>query len=200
MGLALGNDGKPVPSMAGSFCGLIPKGAKNVEVAKDFLKYLIQPEVLNEYLKTGLGRREPPMPSIVKKDPWWLDPKDPHRVAYTTQVVLGPTVPHFWVFNPAWAQVESEHVWQEAWADDHEGRGGAGRRRPKRRSSGPRRSLRNTRSRKADGCRTDKQALASRVIDAPGAGPNSISGRQIVWRAGARRVTPADATGVLTAR
>ncbi|HEY2531992.1 MAG TPA: extracellular solute-binding protein [Xanthobacteraceae bacterium] len=117
MGLALSNDGKPVPSMAGSFAGLIPKGAKNVEVAKDFLKYLIQPDVLNEYLKTGLGRREPPMPSIVKKDPWWLDPKDPHRVAYTTQVVLSPTLPTFWVFNPAWAQVESEHVFQEAWAE-----------------------------------------------------------------------------------
>ncbi len=116
MGLALGNDGKPVPSIAGSFCGLIPKGAKNIDVAKDFLKYLIQPAVLNDYLKTGLGRREPPMPSIVKTDPWWLDPKDPHRVSYTTQVVLGPTRPTFWVFNPAWAQVESEHVWQEAWA------------------------------------------------------------------------------------
>ena len=115
-GLALANDGKPVPSVTGSFCGLIPKGAKNVEAAKDFLKYLIQPDVLNGYLKTGLGRREPPMPSIVKKDPWWLDPKDPHRVAYTTQVVLSPTLPPFWVFNPAWAQVESEHVWQEAWA------------------------------------------------------------------------------------
>ena len=59
MGLALSNDGKPVPSMAGSFSGLIPKGAKNVEVAKDFLKYLIQPDVLNEYLKTELGRRAP---------------------------------------------------------------------------------------------------------------------------------------------
>ncbi len=116
-GLALGNDGKPVPSMAGSFCGLIPQGAKNVPVAKDFLKYLIKPDVLNEYLKTGLGRREPPMPSIVKKDPWWLDPEDPHRVAYTTQVVLSPTVPAYWAFNPAWAEVESEHVWQEAWAE-----------------------------------------------------------------------------------
>src|SRR5215469_14916951 len=53
--LPLSNDGKPVPSQAPSACGLIPKGAKNIEVAKDFLKYLIQPQVLNEYLKTGLG-------------------------------------------------------------------------------------------------------------------------------------------------
>src|SRR5215471_1500805 len=79
-GLALGNDGKPVPSKVDCLCGLIPKGAKNVATAKDFLKFLIQPQVLNEYLKTGLGRNLPAMPAIVKDDPWWLDPKDPHRV------------------------------------------------------------------------------------------------------------------------
>jgi hypothetical protein len=28
MGLALSNDGKPVPSQAGSFCGLIPKDSE----------------------------------------------------------------------------------------------------------------------------------------------------------------------------
>ena len=117
MGLPLGSDGKPVPSQAGSFCGLIPKGAKNVAVAKDFLKYLIQPQVNNEYLKTGLGRFVPCMPSIVKDDPWWLDPKDPHRVAYVQQALLGPTVPQFWVFNPAYAQVQSEHVWSTGWTD-----------------------------------------------------------------------------------
>src|SRR6266851_6706395 len=117
LGLPLSNDGKPVPSVAGSLCGLIPKGAKNVEVAKDFLKYLTQPQVLNEYLKTGLGRNLPAMPAIVKDDPWWLDPKDPHRVAYTSQGLLGPTVPTFWTSNPAYAQVQNEHVWAVAWAD-----------------------------------------------------------------------------------
>jgi multiple sugar transport system substrate-binding protein len=117
MGLALSNDGQPVPSQQGSLCGLIPKGAKNVEVAKDFLKYLIQPSVLNEYLKTGQGRNLPAMPAIVKDDPWWLDPKDPHPVAYTTQGLLGPTVPTFWTSNPAYAQVQNEHVWAVAWAD-----------------------------------------------------------------------------------
>src|SRR6202045_118808 len=39
MGLTLSNDGKPVPRQQGSLCGLIPKGAKNIPVAKDFLKY-----------------------------------------------------------------------------------------------------------------------------------------------------------------
>ena len=117
MGLPLSNNGKPVPSQQGSLCALVPKGAKNVEVAKDFLKYLIQPPVVNELLKTGLGRNLPAMVSIVKDDPWWLDPKDPHRAAYTTQGLLGPTLPTFWTSNPAYAQVQNEHVWAVAWAD-----------------------------------------------------------------------------------
>src|SRR5215470_12876915 len=71
MGLPLSNDGKPVPSQVVSGSLLIPKGAKNVAAAKDFLKYLIEPKVDNERLKTGLGRSIPAMPSIVKSDPWW---------------------------------------------------------------------------------------------------------------------------------
>jgi multiple sugar transport system substrate-binding protein len=116
MGLPLSNDGKPVPSQAINACGLIPKGAKNVEVAKDFLKYFIQPKVNSEWLKTGLGRNLPAMPSIVKDDPWWLD-QDQHRVAYLTQGLLGPTVPTFWTFNPAYAQIQNEHVWPTGWSD-----------------------------------------------------------------------------------
>ena len=115
MGLASGNDGKPVPSQARTTCGLVPNGAKNPSVAKEFLKYLIEPKVVNEYLKTGLGRNVPCMPSVVKADPWWF--ADPHRKAYTTQAVLSPTIADYWAFNPAYAQVQNEHVWPTAWAD-----------------------------------------------------------------------------------
>src|SRR5712671_4350261 len=115
MGLPLSNDGQPVPSQLTAVCRLIPKGAKNIEVAKDFLKYFIQPQVNNEWLKTGLGRNLPPMPSIVKNDPWWF--ADPHRAAYTQQGVVGETVPAYWAFNPAYAQVQTEHVWSQAWMD-----------------------------------------------------------------------------------
>jgi multiple sugar transport system substrate-binding protein len=117
MGLPLSNDGKPVPTQVASACGLIPKGAKNAEVAKDFLKYFIQPKVSNAYLKTGLGRNIPCMMSIVKDDPWWLDPADQHRSAYVTQGLIGPSLPEFWVYNPAYAQVRNEHVWGVAWTD-----------------------------------------------------------------------------------
>ena len=115
MGLALSNDGNPVPSQAGNNTLLVPKGAKNVTVAKDFLKFIIQPKVNNERLKTGLGRNIPAMPSIVKGDHWWFD--DPHRAAYTTQGLLSPTLPQFWAFNPAYAQVQNEHVWMQGWMD-----------------------------------------------------------------------------------
>jgi multiple sugar transport system substrate-binding protein len=121
MGLPLGNDGKPVPSQANNPGHVIPKGAKNITVAKEFLKYLIQPKVSDEYLKTGLARNIPAMPSIVKTDPWWLDPTDPHRVAYVQQGLLGPTAAQFWAFNPAYAQVQNEHVWSTGWTDIMQG-------------------------------------------------------------------------------
>ena len=54
----------------------IPKGAKNVEVAKDFMKYFMQPKVMNENLKAGLGRWVPAIPQIVKDDPFWLSNGD----------------------------------------------------------------------------------------------------------------------------
>src|SRR6266853_1698158 len=114
MGLPLGNDHNPVPSLTTNACGLIPRGANNVAVAKDLLKYFIQPKVNAEWLKTGLGRNIPCMPSVAD-DPWWRE--DPHRAAYIQQALLGPTVPPFWTFNPAYAQVQNEHVWPTGWAD-----------------------------------------------------------------------------------
>jgi multiple sugar transport system substrate-binding protein len=115
MGLPLSNDGKPIPSQNTVVDILIPKGAKNVDVAKDFLKYLIQPKVNNERLKIGLGRNVPVMPATIKHDPWWV--ADPHRKAYTEQAVFGPTIPAYWAFNPAYAEVQNTHVWSTAWAD-----------------------------------------------------------------------------------
>jgi multiple sugar transport system substrate-binding protein len=114
-GLPLDNDGKQVTSQVTHGGGMIPKGAKNVEVAKDFLKYLIQPSVTNDYMKIGLGRNIPAYPEIVKNDPWWFS--DPHRKAYVEQNILGPTSPDWFVFNPAWAEVRNQHVFGAAWAD-----------------------------------------------------------------------------------
>ena len=108
-GMPLSNDGKELPSQVALFGPVIPKGAKNVAVAKEFVKYSMQPKVLNEYLKGGLGRWALPIPEIVKSDPFWLH-DDPHRTAYVDQSVIKPTMPIYEAYNPAIAQVGAEHV------------------------------------------------------------------------------------------
>jgi multiple sugar transport system substrate-binding protein len=117
MGLPHDNAGKPIASVLGVIGAFIPKGAKNVAVAKDFLKYVIQPNVTNEYLKTGLGRQLPAMPDLVKNDPFWLDPKDPHRSTYARQGVLEPTLPNYPVFNPGCAEADAQQIWGTAESD-----------------------------------------------------------------------------------
>ena len=115
-GMPLGNDGKEVPSPMPIFGALVPKGAKNVEVAKEFLKYAVRPNVLNEYLKGGLGRWALPLPEIAKSDPFWFH-EDPHRTAYAEETLMRPTVPLYEAFNPAMAEVSSEHVFSIAMFD-----------------------------------------------------------------------------------
>ena len=117
IGLPLGEDGKQMPAPVG--CGglFIPKGTKNLEVAKDFGRFFMQPEVLNTNLKGGLGRTVPSMPRIAKEDPWWLDPSDPHRAPFTEESVLGPTTAAYYAYNPAWGQVSAEQLWGVAYAD-----------------------------------------------------------------------------------
>ena len=97
---------------------MIPKGAPNVAVAKEFQKYLITPEVNREWLKGALGRFVPAMPELAKDDPWWTDPKqDPHRPPYIEQGLHSPTKPDYFAYNPAWAQVRAEHPFHVAFHD-----------------------------------------------------------------------------------
>lgn len=116
LGLPNDNAGKPIPSPLGVSGAFVPKGAKNVDVAKDFVKYVIQPKVTGAYTKAGLARWLPVYPDVVKSDPWWTDPKDPHRLAYVTQGVLGATVPYHYCFNPGWSEANAAQTWGAAHA------------------------------------------------------------------------------------
>jgi multiple sugar transport system substrate-binding protein len=111
------NDGTPMATQVGTGGGYIPKGAKNVEVAKDFMKYFMQPKVMNENLKGGLGRWVPAIPQVVKDDPWWLNSGEPCLKPYVTETVLNPTLPVYEGFTPAWGQVSAEQLWGQAHAD-----------------------------------------------------------------------------------
>jgi multiple sugar transport system substrate-binding protein len=116
-GVPYGNDGKPVASILGVTPAVIPKAAKNVDNAKTFLKYFIQPDNLNAYLKEARGRWLPVMPSLLKSDPYWQDPSDPHRQAAVKHGLLLPTLAPWQTFNPAYAQVAAEQIWPQAEAN-----------------------------------------------------------------------------------
>ena len=54
--------------------------------------------------------------TLVKEDPFWLDPSDPHRAPYI-KIALGPMIPQFNAFNPGMGQVNAEQLWGRAEAD-----------------------------------------------------------------------------------
>jgi multiple sugar transport system substrate-binding protein len=115
--MPLGNDGKPVPSVLAVSPCLIPKGAKNVDGAKQLLRDFIHPDNLNNYLKQTRARYLPVMMSNIKNDPYWTDPKDPHRPVAVQTGLVGPSIPYWMTYNPAYAQVVSEQVWMQAEAN-----------------------------------------------------------------------------------
>jgi multiple sugar transport system substrate-binding protein len=115
----LGNDGKVIPRQIAVPEMIIPNGATNIPVAKEFAKYLIEPEVNVKNVKGGLGRYLPVMPELVKSDSWWTDTnRDPHVPPYVAMGTGGqPLVQYFFTYNPAWAKVRAEHPFNIAFHD-----------------------------------------------------------------------------------
>jgi len=111
------NDGTPMKTQVNAGGGFIPKGAKGVEVAKDFMKYFMQPKVMNENLKGGLGRWLPVIPSLVHSDPFWLTSDEPCLKPYVEEGAINPTLPVFEGYTPAWGQANAEQLWGQAHAD-----------------------------------------------------------------------------------
>ena len=118
MGLPNRNDGKPMPALAGAGGGFIPKGAKNVAVAKDFMKFFMQPQVMNENLKQGLGRWVPVIPSD-REERSVLARYQETRTGrpMCTKPCWGRPCPTYNGYNPAWGQVNAEQLWGVAHAD-----------------------------------------------------------------------------------
>ena len=116
-GIPLGNDGEPVPGILAVSPCLIPKGAKNIDAAKDLLRSFIKPDNLNQYLKETRGRFLPVMMSNIKSDPYWLDPSDPHRHVAVDTGLSKPTIPWWMNYNPAYSAVLSEQIWSQAEAN-----------------------------------------------------------------------------------
>ena len=91
---------------------LIFKNAKNINAAKAFLTYFIEPDRLNAYLINSRGRSFPTMPSSLKNT-FWQNSADPH-ISIAVKQFQGPTRPFYQVLNPAYSQVQEESVWGQA--------------------------------------------------------------------------------------
>jgi multiple sugar transport system substrate-binding protein len=112
--MPLAADGKPMTSLVAVKVAIVPKGAQHVDLAKDFLRFFIQPKNLDQYLVAAEGRWFPVMPEIIKDDPFWTNPKDPHIPVAVKQEVDGPTAPWPMAFNPAYAEVNAQEIWGKA--------------------------------------------------------------------------------------
>jgi multiple sugar transport system substrate-binding protein len=88
------------------------ESSPNKEIAKDFLSYLVQPDNLNAYLESSLGRYFPVMPVVASK-PFWNDPVDPH-ISVANQQFQSQTRSYYQSLNPAYVKVQNESVWGQA--------------------------------------------------------------------------------------
>lgn len=107
-------DGQPLPHLVDIRQAIVFKEAPHQQAAKDFLAYLIRPDVLNTFLKASYGRYMPPSISEIKADSFWQDPADPHISTVVKTVVGGQTHPFYNALNPAYGVVMEENVWGQA--------------------------------------------------------------------------------------
>lgn len=82
-------------------------------LAKDFLRYFIQPEVTANYLKAS-GNRNQPVQNTVWSDSFWQDSQDPYIAMMTKVLTTGDTRLSYVIDNPAYSQVLAENIWGQA--------------------------------------------------------------------------------------
>lgn len=79
-------------------------------LAKDFLSYIIQPQVAIDYLKAS-GNRTQPVRTSVWSDPFWQNTPDPYLAIATKVLTSKPTQLFQTVAHPAYSEVLANNVW-----------------------------------------------------------------------------------------
>ena len=86
---------------------------RNFEDASSFLSYLIQPQVLANYIEAAGGRFFPANKANWD-DPFWTNPEDPHISRVRKMLTQSPTRSHYFSDNPAYMEVLEKNVWGQA--------------------------------------------------------------------------------------
>lgn len=102
-------NGDPIVYMTAIKTAVIFEGASNVEGAKDFMRFLYEPENIGPYLEGSIGRWFPVMPELVDT-PFWQDDSDAHRRIHRLQYMERPQNPFPFVYNHNFMQVMTENA------------------------------------------------------------------------------------------
>lgn len=92
---------------------IIFQDSSHQSLAKEFLRYFIQPQISLQYLK-ATGSRNQPVQNSMWLDPYWQDTQDPYLVAISKILTGEHTRLSYIVDNPAYSQVLAENIWGKA--------------------------------------------------------------------------------------
>ena len=106
-------NGEPLPYFIFIGQAVIFKDSPHTSLAKDFLRYFIQPQVTNDYLKAS-NNRNLPVQNTVWSDPYWQNAQDPYLMTANKILRSQPTRLSYAVEHPAYSQVLAENVWGKA--------------------------------------------------------------------------------------
>jgi multiple sugar transport system substrate-binding protein len=111
----LGAGGEPFPIIGFVFPAVVFKDGGNVATAEEFVRFLVAEGWLMHYLNFSAERLLPPISRLLDQ-PFWLDPRDPHRMAAVMQVASRPLAHNYAVASGDWRHdlVEQEKVWPKA--------------------------------------------------------------------------------------
>ena len=105
-------NGKPMRHIFLVEQAVIFNDALHPELAKDFLAYLIQPEILNQFLKES-GRHSPAQ-TTAYQDSYWSNPQDIHVSEVTKTLTQGDIRPIYPANSPAYSVVLKENIWGQS--------------------------------------------------------------------------------------
>jgi len=105
-------DGKPLTLRVSIHNGFIPKDSKNKELAKDFVRFILEPENLDQFVKASNGAF---FPVLIEsgKDPFFAS-ADPHRAAVYKNFTETPTRPYDTYINRKFITVHTENLYGRA--------------------------------------------------------------------------------------
>jgi multiple sugar transport system substrate-binding protein len=111
----LGPGGDAFPIEGRFYAAVVFKDGRNIETAKEFVRFLVAEGWLGHYLDFSGERMMPAMPKLLEA-PFWLDPSDPHRMAAVMQVTSRPMHHDYATVSGDWRYdlVAKENVWANA--------------------------------------------------------------------------------------